>query len=180
VCNVGYEVVVLVFEKYFVISERIAASGLINDVALLQLEGFRMNSRSEMLAFVFGVLVVLVTFGDSHLTSWVGNLDSIFGLTLWQALDVVYPLASIAVFLLYGWVKGGKLRVNVITALLFASFVAVLALVNIDDLAIALNFPSTKSVVYWTIMMWVYPVYSFFAFFLFGKMNQSRTTSETH
>ena len=135
-----------------------------------------MNMKAEMLSFAFGALVIFVTFGDSHLTNWIGNLDTIFGLMFWQALDVVYPVATIVVFLLYGWVKGGRLHITLVTVLVFASFLATLALINIDDLAAALHFTNVTSKVYWTIMLWVYPLYAFAAFFVFGKLNQNQKT----
>ena len=59
-----------------------------------------MGLRSEITAFTFGVLLILVTFGDAHLSGTVGNLDTTFGLVLWKPLDALYVLASIAVFLL--------------------------------------------------------------------------------
>ena len=68
-----------------------------------------MGFRNEVFALAFGVLLVLVTFGDNHLgsihTAQLGNLDAIFGLVLWPAIDLIYSLATVAVFLLYGWSK---------------------------------------------------------------------------
>ena len=61
-----------------------------------------MNWKSESLALVFGMLIILIIFGDAAQVSWVGNLDTIFGLTYWHLMDVIYHLASIMVFLLYG------------------------------------------------------------------------------
>jgi hypothetical protein len=134
-----------------------------------------MNFRSEVLAFAFGALLILVTFGDNHLGRIdgvaIGNLDTIFGYQLWPVMDVIYPAAAIAVFLLYGWVKGGGFRINLATVLLFASFLAVLALVNFDDLAIALNLAVYPSRAYWVAISWIYPVYAAAAFFLFGKLS---------
>ena len=65
-----------------------------------------MGIKSEFLTLTFGGLLILVTFGDDHLANNIGNLDTIFGLHLWPVLDIVYPIASIGVFLLYGYVKG--------------------------------------------------------------------------
>ena len=48
------------------------------------------------------------------MSSFIGNLDTIFGIGAWQLLDVAYPVASIAVFLLYGRAKGG-LRISALT-----------------------------------------------------------------
>ena len=137
-----------------------------------------MSLRSEILAFAFGALLILVTFGDGHIYLTVGNLDTIFGHLFWPALDTLYPLASIIIFLLYGWVKGKGLKFNVITAFLFVSFVIVLILVNIDDLAQALNITLVPSQAYWTVMMWVYPVYSGVAFFSFGKRHETTRTAQ--
>ena len=137
-----------------------------------------MGLRSEILALAFGALLVFVTFGDSHIYWFVGNLDTIFGLAFWHALDTFYPLASIAVFLLYGWEKGKGLKFNAITILLFVSFVTVLVLVNIDDFVQVLNVTLVPSKAYWTVMMWVYPVYSGVAFFLFGKKQETIRASQ--
>ena len=133
--------------------------------------------KSEIIAFAFGVLLILVTFGDGHIYWFVGNLDTIFGLAFWRVLDTSYPLASIAIFLLYGWVKGDGLKINSVTVLLFASFVTVLALIYIDDIVQLLNFNLAPSKVYWTVITWVYPFYSSIAFFLFGKRHETVSTS---
>jgi hypothetical protein len=138
-----------------------------------------MGSRTEILALAFGMLLMFVTFGDGHVYWFVGNLDTIFGLAFWHVLDTFYPLASIAVFLLYGWVKGNGLKFNAITAFLFASFIVVLVLVNIDDFVQLLNVTLVPSKAYWIIMMWVYPVYSGIAFFIFGK-KQETINNATH
>ena len=137
-----------------------------------------MGLRSEILALAFGALLIFVTFGDSHIIWFVGNLDTIFGLAFWRALDVFYPLASISVFLLYGWEKGKGLKFNTITILLLASFVAVLVLVNIDDFVQVLNITLVPSKAYWGVMMFVYPVYSSVAFFLFGKKQETIRASQ--
>ena len=138
-----------------------------------------MGLRSEILALAFGALLVFVTFGDGQIYWFIGNLDTIFGVAFWHALDAFYPLASIAVFLLYGWVKGKGLKFNATTILLLVSFVTVLVLVNIDDFVQLLNVTVAPSKVYWTVMMWVYPVYSGIAFFIFGK-KQETINNATH
>jgi hypothetical protein len=71
-----------------------------------------MGFKSEVLALAFGALLIFVTFGDAHIYWFIGNLDTIFGLTFWRVLDVFYPVASAVVFLLYGWVKGNGLKFN--------------------------------------------------------------------
>ncbi len=139
-----------------------------------------MALRTEVLAFLFGALVILVTFGDDYLRVeggriTVGNLDTIFGFGFWQVLDVVYFGASIAVFLLYGWTKGGgRLRLNLVSVFLFASFLALLASISIDDFARVLHLSFNPPAVYWDVVSWVYPAGSFVAFFLFGTANQAK------
>ena len=132
-----------------------------------------MGLRSEIIALMFGALLMFVTFGDAHIYWFVGNLDTILGLTFWRALDLFYPIATIIVFLLYGWAKGGKLRINPTTVMLFASFITVLLLVDIDDVVKVLNITLEPSKTYWTIVMCIYPVYSSVAFFLFGKKHET-------
>ena len=134
---------------------------------------YLMGSRSEIIALIFGALLMLVTFGDAHIYWIVGNLDTILGLTFWKTLDIFYPLATIAVFLIYGWAKGGKLRINLMTVLLFASFLTVLLLVDIDDIVKILNITLEPSKTYWITIMCIYPVYSSIAFFLFGKKHET-------
>jgi hypothetical protein len=125
---------------------------------------------------------VLVTFGDSNLGKiggvTIGNLDTIFGYRLWPAMDVIYPLATITVFLLFGYVKGNGFRVNVATVLLFVSFLAALALMNIDDIAIVLQLAVYPPKAYWVAISWIYPVYAACAFFLFGKFNAKEFSSK--
>ena len=139
-----------------------------------------MTLRSEVLAFAFGALVILVTFGDNHLnigggTITVGNLATIFGLAFWPILDAVYFAGSIAVFLLYGWTKGGgRLRFNLANVLVFASFLVVLTLISIDDVATLFHLPMTPPTVYWYVISWVYPACSFSSFILFGKAKQPK------
>jgi hypothetical protein len=132
--------------------------------------------KSELLALAFGMLIILITFGDAHLESQVGNLDTIFGLTFWKALDVVYPVASLVVFLLYGRQKN-SLRVTLRTAVIFLSYLAVLSLICLDDVAIALNLPVNPPVQYWIVMEWGYPIYAIVAFFLFGRTNRTEQQS---
>ncbi len=125
--------------------------------------------KSEILALIFGMLLILVTFGDSHLSSEIGNLDTIFGLTYWKLLDVVYPVASVIVFLLYGKIRNG-IKLNLQKILILISFLIALALISLDDVAIVLNLTIDLSHEYWIIIEWIYPIYSAIAFFLFGKI----------
>jgi hypothetical protein len=124
--------------------------------------------KKEILALAFGMLIILITFGDSHLAGNVGNLDTIFGLTFWRLLDVVYPVLSIVVFLMYGREKHG-LKINLRSAVIFSGFLVLLALICLDDIAIVLNVSIEAPVHFWVIMEWVYPIFSIIAFFLFGK-----------
>jgi hypothetical protein len=130
-----------------------------------------MGLKSEIIVLAFGVLLVLLTFGDAHSVGYVGNLDSIFGLAFWKPLDVLYVLASIVVFLLYGKVKGG-LRFNVVTVLVFLSYLFALALISLDDIVLVLNLQITLSKSYWIAVEWFYPIYSSIAFFIFGRANE--------
>ncbi len=135
-----------------------------------------MGFRSEILAFGFGLLLLLITFGDNHpivpgIT--IGNLDTILGLKLWPVLDVVFPLATIAVFLLYGWSKGANLRTRH-SMIIFATFLIVLALISLDDIGIGLNHLGIKFTLdlpaaYWIGISWIYPIYSAAAFFFLGR-----------
>ncbi len=124
--------------------------------------------KSEILALIFGMLLILVTFGDAHLSSEIGNLDTIFGLTYWKLLDVVYPVASVIVFLLYGKIRNG-IKLNLQKILILISFLIVLALISLDDVAIVFNLTIDLSHEYWIIIQWIYPIYSALAFFLFGR-----------
>ncbi|MGD0977613.1 MAG: hypothetical protein ABR962_00560 [Candidatus Bathyarchaeia archaeon] len=130
-----------------------------------------MGLKSDMIALAFGVLLILLTFGDAHLVGYVGNLDTIFGLAFWKLLDVLYVLASILVFLLYGKVKGG-LRFNVVTMLVFLSYLFALALISLDDIALVLKLQIAPSKDYWIAVEWFYPIYSSIAFFIFGRANE--------
>ena len=130
-----------------------------------------MSLKSEIIALAFGMLLILETFGDAPLVWYIGNLDTIFGLAFWQFLEAFYPVASIAVFLLYGKAKGG-IRINKVTAGLFASYVIALTLMSLDDVIIVLNLSIMLSKGYWAAIQWFYPIISIIAFFLFGRANQ--------
>lgn len=132
----------------------------------------KVSLKSEIIALAFGMLLILETFGDAPLVWYIGNLDTIFGLAFWQFLDTFYPIASIAVFLLYGKTKGG-IRINKVTAGLFVSYVFALMLMGLDDVIIVLNLPIMLPKVYWVAIQWGYPIYAIIAFFLFGRANQS-------
>jgi len=129
--------------------------------------------KSEFLALGFGVLLVLVTFGDDHLGMAVGialgNLDTMLGKTLWPIMDTIYPLATIAFFLLYRFEKQGNLRIDLKSALIFISFLLAMSLMNVDDFALVLNVRAQFPIAYWVTISLIYPLYGLFAFFLFGN-----------
>jgi hypothetical protein len=131
-----------------------------------------MGFKSEILALAFGMLLIFLTFGDDHLAPNIGNLDTIFGLRYWPVLDVIYPVASILIFLLYGFVKGGGLKLKITTVSFFVSYLVALLVISSDDIATVLNIQFSMSQFHWSVIMWVYPIYSSVAFFLFGKANQ--------
>ncbi len=92
---------------------------------------------------------------------------------MWPVLDVIWPVATMAIFLLYGREKGNGLKINPTTILLFLSFPIVLTLIDADDITFVLRIPFNEPRIYWIIAMWVYPVYSGVAFFLFGKKHET-------
>lgn len=125
------------------------------------------NLKSELLALVFGMLIILITFGDNRVYPLVGNLDNIFGPSFWRFMDVLYPLASIIVFLLYGKVRGG-LRIHALTVLVFLIFLMSLVMIIIDDIFTGLGRSIGLPVNYWGIASWVYPFVSASSFLAFG------------
>ena len=133
----------------------------------------QLKFTSEVLAFLFGVLVIMLTFGDCHINPTIGNLDTIFGHALWPVMDVIYPLATILVFLAYGNVKGiGGLKFNAKAVLPLIAFLLALFLISVDDVSQVLNLGLTFPKTYWIAMMWLYPIVSFLAFFGFGVANE--------
>jgi hypothetical protein len=136
--------------------------------------------KSEMLAFLFGVLVILLIFGDQHMSPTIGNLDTIFGLRFWPLLDAAYFLGSIGVFLAYGHSKGGALKFNPKTLVPLTAFVVALFMISVDDFFSVLSLDWKLPEPYWIAAMWLYLVVSFFAFFCFGEANEkiNQTISE--
>lgn len=134
------------------------------------------NLKTEVLALIFGVLIILITFGDNRVYDFVGNLDIIFGLSFWRSMDVLYPLASIIVFLLYGVAKGG-LRIHMLTILLFFIFVMALLIMVIDDIFVVLAPSIELPHIYWVVASWVYPFVSASTFLAFGWMCARLKTS---
>ena len=64
------------------------------------------------------------------------------------------------------------MKINLRSAVIFAGFLVVLALICLDDIAVLLNVSIGPHTYYWVIMEWVYPVFLVIAFFLFGKINE--------
>ena len=104
----------------------------------------------------FGILIILITFGDSRVNPLVGNLDSILGPSFWRFMGVLCPLASVMVFLFYGKVRG-DLRIHVSTILVFLTFLMSLAMMIIDDIFEVLGYSMKLPEMYWGIAQWVYP-----------------------
>lgn len=82
--------------------------------------------------------------------SQVGNLDTVFGKTLWPLVDLILPLASIAVFFLDGKLNGkGKLLPGKVS--LFLAFLVALGLIISDDFCAAVGHPVTLPDAYWVV-----------------------------
>lgn len=127
-----------------------------------------MDWKSEILALVFGVLIILIIFGDAAQLSWVGNLDTIFGVTYSSLMDIIYPLASIVIFFLYGKTKG-NLDLKLRSIVLFVAFLIAILIMQFDDIFEVLNHPIILPVIYWTIARWVYLFTALTTFFAFGR-----------
>jgi hypothetical protein len=127
-----------------------------------------MNWKSESLALVFGVLIILIVFGDAAQLSWVGNLDTIFGVTYSSLMDIIYPLASIVIFILYGKAKG-SLHLQPRSIMLFIAFLIAILIMQFDDIFEVLNHPIILPVIYWTIARWLYLFTALTTFFAFGR-----------
>ncbi len=141
-----------------------------------------MNNRwNEIWAFIFGLLVILEIFGDQVLVKGVevaGNLDTIFGTTFWPLMDLLYPLASIAVFLLYGRAKGG-IRFNTKSILSLFGFLAAIVIMQFDDFFVVFRNTITLPGLYWTLARLVYLFAATGTFFAFGSAC-SRQAEDIH
>ncbi len=88
-------------------------------------------------------------------------------------MDVIYPVASILLFLAYGQAKGdGTLKINSKTILPLAGYVLVLLLISVDDFSDVLNLGLKFPEAYWIAMMWLYPLISFVTFFSYGQAKE--------
>jgi hypothetical protein len=178
-----------ILDRFFsILPVRIFLKGLILG-SCINSWSFEMGFKKELLALAFGVLLILVTFGDNHLGRIVGmpvgNLDSVLGQRYWPVLDVVYPVATIAVFLLHGSLIGKKLKMKSASTVVFVSFIVMLGFMNADDIIIGLNHLGLNLMVYppqeyWNIISLLYPIYATVAFFLFEQtLKSSRNNLKT-
>ncbi len=100
----------------------------------------QLKFKTEALALLFGVLIIMLDFGDNHMGQNIGNLDTIFGLRLWPLMGVIYPLAAILIFIAYGQTKkSGNSNFSLKAVAPLAVFVLALFLVCIDDISDVLN-----------------------------------------
>lgn len=128
---------------------------------------FAAGWKSEGLALIFGMLVVLIVFGDALPGDRVGNLDTVFGQGLWPVMDVVYPLASILVFLYYGRLKG-TVRLRSPSGWILMIFLISLTLIQLDDFFVVINHPIVLPDTCWTAVRWLYLIIAPGAFLVFG------------
>jgi hypothetical protein len=140
---------------------------------------YKPNRKGEVLALLFGLLMVLEIFGDRVMVQGVevaGNLDTIFGHALWPFLDMFYPLASIVVFLLYGQTNG-RIQFNLRSILIFLAFLAAIIIMQFDDFFVVFRYSITLPDLYWTIARVVYLFTAAGTFFAFG-LTSSRKVKE--
>ncbi len=138
----------------------------------------QLKFKTEALIFLIGALVILLTFGDNHTGPNIGNLDTIFGLRLWPIMDVIYPLASILIFFAYGQAKNKENPESDTKGLLpLTIYLVALFLLSVDDVSDVLNLGLRFPEAYWIIMMWLYPIISFFTFFSYGQANEKQSNN---
>jgi hypothetical protein len=95
-------------------------------------------------------------------------------------MDIIYPLASLLIFLAYGEAKGnGELKFNTKTVMPLITFMFALFLISIDDVSQVLNLGLTFPSIYWITMMWLYPIISFLGFFSFGEANEKASLNSS-
>jgi hypothetical protein len=126
------------------------------------------NWKSELLALVFGLLMVLVIFGDQAGVTGVGNLDTIFGSSRWFLMDIVYPLSSLIVFLIYGKSKG-RLEINRRSVLTLLAFLVAQIVIQFDDFVVLFYREVAFPQIYWTVIRLVYLFAAPGAFLAFGS-----------
>jgi hypothetical protein len=138
----------------------------------------QLKFKTEALAFLFGALVILLTFGDNRIGPNIGNLDTIFGLRLWPIMDIIYPLASILIFFAYGQAKNKENPERDTKGLLpLAIYLVALFLLSIDDVSDILNLGLKFPEAYWIAVMWLYPIISFLTFFSYGQANEKQSSN---
>ena len=125
-----------------------------------------MNWKSEILALTFGMLMILVIFGDQAQIG-VGNLDTIFGQNLYPLMDVIYPLASMAIFILYGK-SSGKIEFRFRSNLLLFTFLAAQIVIQLDDIFAVFSHPIALPNVWWLAARLLYLFIAPVTFFTFG------------
>lgn len=123
---------------------------------------------SELFSLFFGMLMMLIIFGDQMPIHWVGNLDTIFGTTIAPLMDMIYPLSSVIVFLGYGKSKG-PIQLRFTCILLFFVFIASIALIQFDDVFVVFGHPIVLPDIYWTTARWLYFIIAPVTFFIFGN-----------
>jgi hypothetical protein len=136
-----------------------------------------------IISTAFGILLILMDFNDnSPLSLGIGNLDQIFGPSIWYVVEVIYPLASIAVFLLFGLVyrnigrkepkKTAKRRSYqmFLESITLVLYLLLLGLDDLDDFSKALNLHLVLGANYWFVMEAIYPVVSIILLLIFGKI----------
>ena len=88
-------------------------------------------------------------------------------------MDVIYPLASIIVFIAYAQTKlKANWRFDAKAIVPIAAYIIVLFLISVDDISDILNLGLRLPETYWILMMWLYPIISFLTFFSYGQANE--------
>lgn len=139
------------------------------------------------ISVLFGMLLLWMDFSDaSPLSGTIGNLDHVFGNAMWHPLEVLLPLASIALFLLSGKVfldiGKSEARANPTgprfsiarLIVLFLIYGGLLVLIDLDDILKILHVQSNLRVSnlspgYWIPIEIIYPVFSLVVFTAFGR-----------
>ena len=132
---------------------------------------------SNFWALLFGMVMMLIIFGDELSVPNIGNLDTIFGQQYWKFMDVLYPLASVAIFLLYG-ISKGRLKINPRTTWPFIIFIVAAIMIQLDDFFEVLHFSLKFSDTYWTTVRWLYFSLAMSTFIAFGCACEKTTNFE--
>jgi len=108
-----------------------------------------------------------MTFGDAAQPIGVGNLDNAFGHFFWPATDLIFPLASVAVFLLYGKSKG-VLHLRRANIMLFIAFLGAIIMIQLDDIFKIFDFSIILPIIYYPVARWVYAFTAITTFLALG------------